>query len=97
MWGNVSEWCLDGDDDIVAKSLLDHHLFFDDKISNVVNDFTSVDTGRALAGGNWRSPTGLGYLMVSHSPSISEDHYHNMGGEPIGFRCVTTDPPADRD
>ena len=91
MWGNVSEWCLDGHNDIVAKSLLDHHLFFDDKISDVVNDFTSVDTYRALLGGNWRSPTGLGYLMVSHPPSIS-DHYH-----PIGFRCVTTDPPADRD
>ena len=89
MWGNVSEWCLDGDNDIVAKSLLDHHLFFNDKISNVINDFTSGDTYRALAGGNWRSPTRLGYRMVSHPPSVS--------GGSVGFRCVTTVPPAERD
>lgn len=104
MAGNVREWCLDGpDSSLYAKSPLDNHLFFDDKISSVVNDFTSVTASRWVYGGDWHSNlySALASRHGSNLPERISYSYHDgllsrsveIG---IGFRCVTTDPPADK-
>ena len=103
MAGNVREWCLDGpDNSLYAKSLLDNHLFFDDRISDVVNDFTSVNASRWVYGGNWRSHlySALVSQRSSNAPNISYSYYYDLLSRSIetaiGFRCVKAVSPADK-
>ncbi len=83
MAGNVWEWCLDKHDyEFYQTSPRRNPIAGADNVTNIINDFLSIDSSRVLRGGSW--------IRFARDVEVSDrdNAYPTSSNGDFGFRCV---------